>query len=76
MPGWLLVFTPADWSDDPGDLVGWFYFGRCRWLDARAEWQAGGSPRPVIHSPRPVAGPGAYTSPMSGRSGGGAPSRP
>ena len=54
MPPRLARFNPADWSDDPDDLPDWWYFGRHRWLDARAAWLAGQEvePRPV-----PPAGP-------------------
>lgn len=55
MPGWLVTYRPAQWAEDLGDPLEVYYFGRCRWLDARLEWLAGGDPVCKIKSPRPGA---------------------
>lgn len=50
MPGWLAEYRPEDWTDDPGDVLG-FNYGRIRWAAARRVWFEGGDPRPYIDPP-------------------------
>jgi hypothetical protein len=64
MPSWLAEYRPEQWTNDPEDPLQVYYFGRCRWLDARTEWQQGGDPQPKVESPRPVAGDSGNTSPI------------
>ncbi|GAA1528543.1 hypothetical protein GCM10009730_42250 [Streptomyces albidochromogenes] len=52
MPAELVAFNPADWSDDPGDPLQWYYFGRFRWTDARNAWLAGSAPLSKIQNPQ------------------------
>lgn len=73
MPDWLAEYRPELWSEDPDDDIERYYFGRFRWQDACDEWAAGGSPQPLIQSPRPVQGDSAYTSSMAERSTRGTP---
>lgn len=65
MPPELVEFSPADWSDDPHDLLDWYYFGRHRWLDAQSAWLAGDDLVSTSKTPRPVAGVSVNTSPIS-----------